>query len=98
MGRQQPDVPASDPGILRVETPGRHLRGTIVAASLGMAAGGYMGGLLFDISGSYQASLWFSLTAGVISIALIPFLKPLKRRKRKDPVLAPVSAPAVLKV
>lgn len=72
--------------------------GTIVAASLGMAAGGYMGGLLFDISGSYQASLWFSLTAGVISIALIPFLKPLKRRKRKDPVLAPVSAPAVLKV
>lgn len=73
--------------------------GTIVAASLGMAGGGYMGGLLFDVFGSYQASLWFSLVAGVISIGLIKFLKPLRRVRDKAPsVLRPVPAPAALEV
>ena len=73
--------------------------GTIVAASLGMAGGGYMGGLLFDVFGSYQAALWFSLVAGVISIGLIKFLKPLRRVRDKAPsVLRPVPAPAALEV
>ncbi|MFQ5914171.1 MAG: MFS transporter [Nitrospinota bacterium] len=67
--------------------------GTVMAASLGMAAGGYMGGLLFDISGSYQYSLLFSLTAGLISIALVPLLKPISKRERREPAFQ--VAPAV---
>ncbi len=66
--------------------------GTVVAASLGMGAGGYMGGLLFDISGTYQYSLLFSLTAGLISIALIPFLKPIRKRKERARALYPAHA------
>jgi MFS family permease len=73
--------------------------GTVVAASLGMAAGGYMGGLLFDISGTYQLSLIFSLSAGLISIALIPFLKPIRRRKgRTEPAVSITPATAVLEI
>ena len=72
--------------------------GTVVAASLGMAAGAYMGGLLFDVSGSYQLSLIFSLTAGLISIALIPFLKPIGKGEERRPVFRPAPVPAVLEL
>lgn len=71
---------------------------TVVASSFGMAGGGYMGGLLFDVSGSYQLSLLFSLVAGLISIALIPLLKPVgkgeaRAEERKVPLYAaPVGA------
>jgi MFS family permease len=66
--------------------------GTVVAASLGMAAGGYMGGLLFDISGTYLYSLLFSLTAGLISIGLILFLRPLRRRSEDPRAFHPAPA------
>lgn len=71
---------------------------TLVASSFGMAAGGYMGGFLFDISGSYQWAFLFSIAAGVISIALIPLLKPVgkgetREEERKVPLYAaPVGA------
>jgi len=39
----------------------------MMIASLGMAAGGYFAGLLFDLSGSYQPAWILSLVAGVVT-------------------------------
>jgi MFS family permease len=64
--------------------------GIMVLASLGMASGGYLGGLLFDLTGSYQSawllSLVAGLTTGVVSLDLAPPRhprqgSPLERQK-----------------
>jgi hypothetical protein len=39
----------------------------MVLASLGMAVGGYLGGFLFDLSGSYQPVWLLSLVAGIVT-------------------------------
>ena len=48
------------------------LFGTFVTgASLGMATGGYMGGLLYDLSGDYTLSFIFSFALGLLSLLLV---------------------------
>lgn len=42
----------------------------MVGASLGMALGGWLGGGLFDLSGSYTWSLWASLLIGLAGLPL----------------------------
>jgi predicted MFS family arabinose efflux permease len=75
----------------------RHLGATygllMVAGSLGMAAGGYGGGYLFDLSGSYQLSLLFSLVAGLISIGLVLALRPAVEEPARKPAPLPLAAP-----
>jgi MFS family permease len=71
--------------------------GIMVLASLGMASGGYVGGLLFDLSGSYQPAWVLSLGAGlftgILALHLAPPLHPRQgRHVEKYP--GPRGAPA----
>jgi len=50
---------------------GTALGAVMMIAWAGMAAGGYMGGLLFDRSGSYTASFELAALAGVLNLAVI---------------------------
>jgi MFS family permease len=50
---------------------GTALGAVMMIAWAGMAAGGYMGGLLFDLSGSYTASFGLAAVAGVMNLAVI---------------------------
>jgi MFS family permease len=78
--------------------------GIMVLASLGMAAGGYFAGLLFDLSGSYQPAWILSLVAGVVTgfvaLDLVPPLHPREQRASEStedtavPVAATVSSSA----
>ena len=43
----------------------------VTGASIGMATGGYMGGLLYDLSGDYTLSFIFSFALGVLSLLLV---------------------------
>jgi len=74
--------------------------GIMVLASLGMAAGGYLGGLLYDLSGSYQPAWILSLVAGVVTafvaLDLAPPIHPRQRRQAK--MEGERSAPAGAKV
>ena len=55
------------------------LFGTFVTgASLGMASGGYLGGLLYDLSGDYTLSFLLSFTAGIISLVMV-WIYPSRR-------------------
>ncbi len=58
--------------------------GIMVLASLGMAAGGYFAGLLFDLSGSYQPAWILSLVSGVVTgflaLDLVPPIHPRDQR------------------
>ena len=40
-------------------------------ASVGMALGGYMGGLLYDLNGNYNLAIGFSFLAGVVSLLFV---------------------------
>lgn len=61
--------------------------GIMVLASMGMALGGYLGGLLYDLSGSYQSAWILSLVAGIVTafmaLDLAPPLHPRQRRERE---------------
>lgn len=76
----------------------RHIGATygllMVAGSLGMAAGGYGGGYLFDLSGSYHLSLLFSLVAGLVSIGFVLALRP----SVEEPVRKPLPLVAAAEV
>jgi len=54
-------------------------------ASTGMAAGGFLGGLLFDLSGTYTLSIWFSFAVGVLSVLLV-LLYPGRRARSRAAV------------
>jgi MFS family permease len=68
--------------------------GIMVLASLGMAVGGYLGGFLFDLSGSYQPAWMLSLVAGVVTafvaLDLAPPIHPRQRRQAEEETAAPV--------
>jgi MFS family permease len=70
--------------------------GIMVLASLGMAVGGYLGGFLFDLSGSYQPAWILSLVAGIVTafvaLDLAPPIHPRQRRQTEDEVGAAASA------
>lgn len=59
--------------------------GIMVLASLGMAVGGYLGGFMFDLSGSYQPAWILALVAGVVTafvaLDLAPPVHPKQRRQ-----------------
>jgi len=69
--------------------------GIMVLASLGMAIGGYLGGFLFDLSGSYQPAWILSLVAGVVTafvaLDLAPPMHPRQRRQSEEEVGAPAN-------
>ena len=69
--------------------------GIMVLASLGMAAGGYLAGFLFDLSGSYQPAWMLSLVAGIVTgfvaLDLAPPMHPRQRRQAEEGMDAPVS-------
>jgi MFS family permease len=50
---------------------GTALGAVMMIAWAGMAAGGYIGGLLFDFSGSYTASFDLAALAGIMNLAVI---------------------------
>jgi MFS family permease len=70
--------------------------GIMVLASLGMAAGGYLGGFLFDLSGSYQPAWMLSLVAGVVTafvaLDLAPPVHPRQKQESTEESMAPVGA------
>jgi MFS family permease len=59
--------------------------GIMVLASLGMAAGGYLGGFLFDLSGSYQPAWVLSLVAGIVTaFVALDLAPPIHPRQRQQ--------------
>jgi cyanate permease len=67
----------------------------MVLASLGMAVGGYLGGFLFDLSGSYQPAWILSLVAGIVTafvaLDLAPPIHPRQRVKTEAGAGAPAT-------
>ena len=59
--------------------------GVSCAAMVGMASGGYLGGLLYDISHTYITAWWVSLFTGVIA-ALIAMEMARKAEHEKPPL------------
>jgi MFS family permease len=55
-----------------------------MGGSLGMATGGYMGGLLYDLSGDYTFSFLFSFAAGLISLVMV-WIYPNRRFVSESP-------------
>lgn len=53
----------------------------VLGASVGMAAGGYLGGLLFDLSGDYILAIWISVLAGLLGVVGALSLIPLTGRR-----------------
>jgi len=53
-----------------------------------MAVGGYLGGFLFDLSGSYQPAGMLSLVAGIVTalvaLDLAPPIYPRQRRQTEE--------------
>ena len=73
---------------------GARYGGIMVLASLGMAVGGYLGGFLFDLSGSYQPVWILSLVATVtafVALDLAPRMHPRQRHQSEEEVGAPAS-------
>jgi MFS family permease len=58
----------------------------IMATLFGMALGGYMSGVLFDLSGSYRAAFFNSIGWNLLNLALALFLL---RRAQRRAVLVP---------
>jgi cyanate permease len=59
-----------------------------------MAVGGYLGGFLFDLSGSYQPAWILSLVAVVtafVALDLAPRTHPQQRHQSEEKVSAPAS-------
>ncbi len=61
----------------------------ITGASSGMATGGFMGGLLHDLTGDYTLSILFSFLTGVASLLFVLAYPSGRKRTRKvEPALA----------
>ncbi len=56
----------------------------VMGGSLGMATGGFMGGLLYDLSGDYTLSFLFSFATGLISLVMV-WLYPKRRFVSESP-------------
>jgi MFS family permease len=69
---------------------GQAFAGISCFAMLGMAAGGFLGGVLYDISNSYATAWWVSLIAGIIA-ALIAM--DMARKAEHERSQAATSAP-----
>ncbi len=70
--------------IFPTELRGQAFAGVSCAAMIGMASGGYIGGLLYDVSHSYISSWWVSLITGIIA-ALIAMEMARKAEQEKIP-------------
>ncbi|MBI4391759.1 MAG: hypothetical protein HY575_07705 [candidate division NC10 bacterium] len=68
------------------ENLGRIIGSVSLFGTLGMAAGGYLGGMLFDVSGSYTVPFLVSILFGALNLTLAVALVLGQRR------LAPVGA------
>jgi cyanate permease len=59
---------------------------------LGMAAGGYLGGFLFDLSASYQPAWILSLVAGIVTafvaLDLAPPIHPRQQQQTEGEMVA----------
>ena len=66
----------------------------ITGASSGMATGGFMGGLLHDMTGDYTLSILFSFVAGVASLLLVLAYPSRAKPVRKEDVARTVAQPA----
>ncbi|MEE9201878.1 MAG: MFS transporter, partial [Dehalococcoidia bacterium] len=53
---------------------------------VGMALGGWLGGVLFDLSGSYTWSIWMAALGG---LAALPFILSLPRWGAQQPIVTP---------
>ena len=51
---------------------------------VGMALGGWLGGVLFDLSGAYT---WSILLAATASFATLPFILSLPGRAARQPII-----------
>ncbi len=51
---------------------------------VGMALGGWLGGVLFDLSGAYTWSIWM---AGLASLATLPFILSLPGKGARQPII-----------
>lgn len=61
----------------------------MVGASIGMALGGYLGGVLFDLSGTYR---WSILLAAAVGFVALPAALALPHKRR--PAVAAAPAPS----
>ena len=66
----------------------------ITGASSGMATGGFMGGLLHDLSGNYTLSILFSFLTGVASLFFVLSYPSREKPSRKEEVAHPAAQPA----
>ena len=66
----------------------------ITGASSGMATGGFMGGLLHDLSGNYTLSILFSFLTGVASLLFVLSYPSRVKPGRKEDVAHTVVQPA----
>ncbi len=66
----------------------------ITGASSGMATGGFMGGLLHDLSGNYTLSILFSFLTGVASLFFVLSYPSRVKPSRKEEVAHPAAQPA----
>ena len=66
----------------------------ITGASSGMATGGFMGGLLHDMTGDYTLSILFSFVAGVASLLLVLAYPSRVKPIRKEDMARTVAQPA----
>ncbi|MBI4310282.1 MAG: hypothetical protein HY681_00765, partial [Chloroflexi bacterium] len=57
----------------------------IVGALVGMGVGGWLGGVLFDMSGSYASSIWMG---GLATLAALPLIAALPGRSARLPIVA----------
>ena len=65
----------------------------ITGASSGMATGGFMGGLLHDLTGNYTLSILFSFLTGVASLAFVLAYPSRSKPVRKEEVAHTVAQP-----
>ncbi len=66
----------------------------ITGASSGMATGGFMGGLLHDMTGDYTLSILLSFAAGVASLLFVLSYPSRKSLRRKKDMAHTVAQPA----
>lgn len=57
----------------------------LAGSMTGMALGGYLGGVLHDLTGSYTSAFLVSLAAGLASVALAASLRPPEMAKGRSP-------------
>jgi predicted MFS family arabinose efflux permease len=57
-----------------------------MATLIGMALGGWMSGLIFDLTGSYRAAFLNGLAWNLLNVSIMVWLL---QRSRRQPTLAP---------